>query len=89
VVCEGVVDCLGEAFAGLGGGFVAKDEIVGVIEEGFDDGVPFGFIGKERRTFSVVFVEVGCCFAGDVEAVGYDLASVACFGFCAGDHLLG
>lgn len=44
VICERVVDCLGEPFARLGCGFVAKDEVIGLVEEGFDDGVPLGFV---------------------------------------------
>ena len=86
---EGVVNGLGEAFAGLGGGFVAKYEVIGLGEEGLDEVAPLGFIGDKGRILAVVFVKVWGERTGDVEVIGNHLACVACFGFVTGDHLLG
>ena len=89
MVGEDVVNGLGETFAGLGGGFVAKYEGIGLVEEGLDGVVPLDFIGDKRGILAVVFVKIWGEGTGDVEVIGYYLACVAGFGFVAGDHLLG
>lgn len=85
---EDLVEGIGKAIFGLGGGFVAKYKVVGLGEEGFYGVVPLGFVWDECEALAVVFVQIGACCAGNIEVIGSDLARVVGFGFIAGDHLL-